>query len=260
MRIFGSIAKVAPQADGSVRVTGVASSEARDRQGEIVLASAIEDALPDFFRHGTGALREMHSAQRAVGTVDEVEVGADKKTRIVATVVDSEAIKKIKAKVFKAYSIGGRVLARDPDDRKIITAIELAEISLVDAPSNPESVLELFKAVGGAAITDGMTDGRLAKVLADRGRLAKHLADRDAALAELADRVEKTMGGVAKMAADNKRLSEANANLTKRLAEVQRPRVVVDNVMARADQVLATVADLETQTRILAARFDRAGI
>ena len=53
-------------------------------------------------------------------------------------------------------------------------------------------------------------------------------------------------------------LRAANADLTKQLAE--KPRVVVDNVLARADQMLATVTDLETQTRILAARFDRAGI
>jgi hypothetical protein len=254
MRIFGTISKVAPQADGSIRVHGVASSEAKDRHGEIVLASAIADALPDFFRHGTGALREMHSAARAAGTVDEVEVGEDNITRIIATVVDSEAIKKVKTKVYKAYSIGGRVLARDPDNKKIVTAIELSEISLVDVPANPESVLELFKAVSVAA-PDGVTDNRLGKVLADRSRLTKMVADRDRAFLDLATRAEAMAGKIAGIASEN-------ADLKKQLAELQKPAVLaVDNgarqtLEKKAVGALATLERLEAIVPREAARLD----
>ena len=44
--------------DDTVVVKGYASSEVVDSAGEIVTASAIRDALPDYFRDGTGALRE----------------------------------------------------------------------------------------------------------------------------------------------------------------------------------------------------------
>jgi hypothetical protein len=43
------------------------------------------------------------------------------------------------------FSIGGRVTQRDPANRKIITGLELSEISLVDRPANPEAVIDLYK-------------------------------------------------------------------------------------------------------------------
>jgi hypothetical protein len=246
MRIFGTIEKVAPQANGSVRVHGIASSEVKDKHGEIILASAVSDALPDFFRHGSGALREMHSAAVAAGTVDEVEVGDDRKTRIIATVVDAQAIAKVRTGTYKSFSVGGRVLARHPDDRKIITAIELNEISLVDVGANPEAKLELFKAVAGGALTDGVVDERLAKVLADRGRLAKELAGRNAAIADLAAHVERTMGKVSAIVAENTTFRKKIADLTKKLAELEQPRVA-DNVAAAVPpKMIAALAGLES--------------
>jgi hypothetical protein len=44
--------------------------------------------------------------------------------------------------------VGGKVLARDKDDRKIITKILLTEISLVDRPSNPQARFDVWKAAG----------------------------------------------------------------------------------------------------------------
>src|SRR5258705_413488 len=40
MRLYGAIQKVEPQDDGTVRVYGIATSEALDEQGEIVRADA----------------------------------------------------------------------------------------------------------------------------------------------------------------------------------------------------------------------------
>jgi hypothetical protein len=45
-RVFGSITKFEKQADGTLYVEGIASSESVDSQGEIVKASAIKAALP----------------------------------------------------------------------------------------------------------------------------------------------------------------------------------------------------------------------
>ena len=47
MRLYGQICKVEPQSDGTVKVEGIASSEAIDDQGEIVRADAMRQAIPD---------------------------------------------------------------------------------------------------------------------------------------------------------------------------------------------------------------------
>ena len=48
--------------------------------------------------------------------------------RIEALVVDPAAVSKVRHGVYKGFSIGGRVLARDPADRKVITRLKLNEI------------------------------------------------------------------------------------------------------------------------------------
>ncbi|MDG3443250.1 HK97 family phage prohead protease [Nitrospirillum amazonense] len=144
MRLFGNFTKVEEGADGTLMVEGIATTETVDGDGEVVEADAVKAALPDFLRLGSGPLREMHQPL-AAGRVDAAAVGADRRTRITATVVDPVAIRKVKAGVYKGFSIGGKVVARDPDDRNTITALRLTEISLVDRPANPDAVITLVK-------------------------------------------------------------------------------------------------------------------
>ncbi|MDE1145630.1 MAG: HK97 family phage prohead protease [Azospirillaceae bacterium] len=144
MRLFGNFTKVEEGADGTLTVEGIATTETVDGDGEVVVADAVKAALPDFLRLGTGPLREMHQPL-AAGRVDAASVGSDRRTRITATVVDPVAIRKVKAGVYKGFSIGGKVTARDPDDRNTITALRLTEISLVDRPANPDAVITLVK-------------------------------------------------------------------------------------------------------------------
>ena len=143
MRLFGLIEKVEQLDDGTIKVHGIASTEDKDDQGEIVTASAMRSALPDYLVYP--ALREMHGLQ-AAGTTLEAEVGDDGITRIVGHVVDPIAITKVKTKTYRAFSIGGRITKRDPKDSKTITGLVLNEISLVDRPANPSAVLEMWKA------------------------------------------------------------------------------------------------------------------
>lgn len=159
MRYFAPLLKVEEQDDGTIKVFGIASTELPDRAGEVVKADAVRDALPDFFAHGTGALREMHGMS-AAGTVDEADVDSTNKTLISATVVDPVAIRKVQTGVYKGFSIGGKVLDRDKDNRKVITKIALSEISLVDRPANPEAVIDLWKADGAMEKRDFSSDER----------------------------------------------------------------------------------------------------
>ncbi len=155
MRLYGAISKVTPQDDGTIKVEGIASSEAIDDQGEIVQADAMRVAIPSYMRFP--ALREMHQLS-AAGTTLEAEVGDDGCTRIFAHVVDPIAVSKVKNLVYRGFSIGGQVTERDTANRKIITGIVLNEISLVDRPANPEAKLDCWKSSSSANIegTDDM--------------------------------------------------------------------------------------------------------
>jgi HK97 family phage prohead protease len=141
MRLYGNIQKI----DAEQRmVFGYASTEATDAHGETILKSAIEDALEEYLEFAN--LREMHQLS-AVGTTEEAAVD-DKGLYIGAKVVDDIAWGKVTSGVYKGFSVGGKTLARDPDNKKIITKILLTEISLVDRPSNPEARFDVWKAAG----------------------------------------------------------------------------------------------------------------
>lgn len=155
MKIYGAIQKIEEEDDGTIRITGIASTEDIDNAGEIVRADAIRKAVPKYTQYPS--LREMHGLS-AAGTTTEIEVGDDNITRIVGHVVDPVAIKKVRTGTYRGLSIGGKVVKRDPDDRKIITEIDLKEISLVDRPCNESCSMSLLK-VGGLDVTDEYDEG-----------------------------------------------------------------------------------------------------
>jgi hypothetical protein len=143
MRLYGELKKIEPQDDGTLTVFGVASTGARDDAGEIVSPEAMKAAIPAFM--ASPAIREMHQPS-AAGTALKCYVDPDNGSTVLAAhIVDPIAVKKVQAGVYKGFSIGGKVLARDPKDPSIITAIKLNEISLVDRPCNPEASIEMWK-------------------------------------------------------------------------------------------------------------------
>lgn len=157
-KLYGEFEKVEEQEDGTLKVSGIASSEAVDSDGETITAEAMKAAIPDYMAFG--ALREMHTAW-AAGTAIKCEVGADNRTYFEALVVDAEACKKVQTGTYKGFSIGGRVTKRDPLKKSTITGIKLVEVSLVDRPANPEAVFSM----GKVEIDDAQTLGALRKGL-----------------------------------------------------------------------------------------------
>lgn len=143
-RRFANISKVDELEDGTVRVFGIASSEDVDSDGEIILADAMKAATAGYLKWG--AIREMHQANKAAGTALEAEVRDDGKTYIGVHVVDPDAVAKVKTRVYKGFSIGGKVLSRDAANKKIITGIDWIETSLVDRPANPSAEILVVKA------------------------------------------------------------------------------------------------------------------
>jgi HK97 family phage prohead protease len=143
-RFFAEIAKTEDQPDGTIKVWGYASTGAKDSDDETVTPDAMKAALPDYMKFG--AVREMHDSKKAAGTAIEAKVEDDGKTWFGAHVVDSEAVKKVQTGVYKGFSIGGKVTARDELNKSVIKGIKLIEVSLVDRPANPEAVITVMKA------------------------------------------------------------------------------------------------------------------
>ncbi|HFC3291507.1 TPA: caudovirus prohead protease [Neisseria gonorrhoeae] len=142
-KLYAQIAKTEAQDDGTVKVWGYASSEAVDSDGEVVAAEAMKAAIPDYMKFG--AVREMHGSN-AAGTAIEINVEDDGRTFFGAHIVDPVAVTKVKTGVYKGFSIGGSVTARDDLNKSQITGLKLTEISLVDRPANPDAVFTCFKA------------------------------------------------------------------------------------------------------------------
>ena len=151
MKLYAPFAKV----DAEQRlVAGYASTEALDSQNEIVKREALRDALQPYMKFAN--IREMHGPS-AVGIAHEAEMD-DKGLYLSARIVDPLAWEKVRTGVYKGFSIGGRVTERDPENRHIITGLDLSEISLVDRPANPEALFDVWKS--GMVAEDLNKDGR----------------------------------------------------------------------------------------------------
>lgn len=139
IHFYGAIEKFDSSADGSLMVSGIASTEAVDASGEIVTADAMRKALPSYLQCGT--VREMHQPI-AAGNPISAYVDDDGRTHFTAHIVDSGTVAKIKANVLKGFSIGGKSLQKVGNR---ITEILLKDISVVDIPCNPESFFSVIK-------------------------------------------------------------------------------------------------------------------
>lgn len=139
IHFYGDIAKFDSQADGSLMVSGIASTESVDAQGETITADCMRKAIPSFLQ--CGAVREMHQPI-AAGRPISAHVDDDGKTHFTAHVVDSETVKKVIAGVLKGFSIGGKAIRKIG---KVVHEMSLKEISLVDLPCNSECTFSVIK-------------------------------------------------------------------------------------------------------------------
>lgn len=139
VHLYGSIAKFDACDDGSLLVSGIASTECVDADGEIVTAEAMRSALPTYLQKGT--VREMHQPL-AAGVPISAFVDDEGRTHFTAKIVDLGTIAKIKAGVLKGFSIGGKAIKKVGNK---ITELLLRDISVVDIPNNPESLFSIIK-------------------------------------------------------------------------------------------------------------------
>jgi hypothetical protein len=217
LQLFWPIAKI----DRDERlVYGYASTEAPDSQGEIVRKEALEAALPAYMRFAN--IREMHQPS-AVGVAKEAVVD-DKGLWLKAHIVDDVAWRKVTEGVYKGFSIGGLVTARDEHAPNIITGVDVTEISLVDRPANPEAILAVWKSAGGSpAGTDvrkeitTVLNTDPAALKAARAKLAQKWVSTDGSAFDRAEDAARHEAGVADPGAAA--FTAACASLTDSLAK-----------------------------------------
>jgi HK97 family phage prohead protease len=134
-------------------VTGIATNESLDSQGDIVDYEASKKAFSEW----SGNIREMHNPV-AIGKGIDVQFN-DKAKEVIVTAKISEsadgqnAWTKVKEEVLTGFSIGGRVfeVAKDKavEGANRILDYALSELSLVDNPANPDAQLIMVKSADG---------------------------------------------------------------------------------------------------------------
>jgi hypothetical protein len=142
-------------------VYGLATTDVIDSQDEIVEWEATNKAAKDYSNWRN--IREMHS-NSAVGTAPVLEM-QKQGLWVGAKIVDDSAWKKVKAGVYKGFSIGGKKLKVVPDFDaslgKQINRIKeyiLTEISLVDRPANPLATFSFVKINVNSSEVEDMKD------------------------------------------------------------------------------------------------------
>lgn len=135
LSLFTNITKV----DDEQRiVSGYASTEVIDCQGDIITTDAMKKAFPEYMKFAN--VREMHT-DSAVGIVKSYRFD-EKGTFIDVEVADDSAWNKVKKEVYKGFSIAGAVKKKIGNN---ITDLMLVEISLVDRPANPLALITEYK-------------------------------------------------------------------------------------------------------------------
>lgn len=142
-------------------VYGIATSDVIDSQDEIVEWEATNVAVKDYSNWRN--IREMHT-NSAVGTAPVLEM-QKQGLWVGAKIIDDSAWKKVKAGVYKGFSIGGKKLkvvpSYDTNLGKQINRIKeyvLTEISLVDRPANPLATFSFVKRDVDSSEVEDMKD------------------------------------------------------------------------------------------------------
>ena len=145
---WAPITKTEEQEDGTLLVYGPAASSDLDRDQQRLNADWLDRAMPEWAQ--VGNIREQHDAKKAVGVGVGLSKSDDGQHHIAAHIVDEGAVKKIKAKVLKGFSVGIKnprvVLGKADAPGGEVVDGSICEISVVDRPCNPNTLFEIAKA------------------------------------------------------------------------------------------------------------------
>lgn len=148
--LFAPFTKVEETADGLI-VEGIASSESVDTANDVVDYDSLKAQLPDYEQWmNVRAMHQPIAAGRALVVTPNDE---DRTVYLRALIVDDDSIKKVRTRVYKGFSIGGKgegkVIKRADGSTYTRQFVKLlSEISIVDRPANPDARFTLVKREG----------------------------------------------------------------------------------------------------------------
>ena len=149
--------KAAETPRGDLKLLGYASTWTLDRDNEVVDPKAFDKSLSGYLS-ANPILLWQHDLERPIGTVEAAAL--DKHGLNVRANVPKPSEKepdwahlaynKIKSGIVKTFSIGGAFEKQSKGGKKIISHVDLYEISVVSVPSNPDTIFAAaVKALSG---------------------------------------------------------------------------------------------------------------
>lgn len=129
-----------------MKIKGYASTEALDRDNEIIKSSAFKDSLSDYFNVG-GVILFNHDRDKVVGKCLSAVV--DEKGLFVEAEIfteDTEILKAIREGALRAFSVGfiaDDVVYSEKGER-VYQSGDLLEISVVSVPANTQATFEII--------------------------------------------------------------------------------------------------------------------
>ena len=146
---WAPIEKIEKQSDGTLIVEGPVADSGLDRDLQILDEKWLSDAVPQWMAEG-GNIRAQHRADSAAGVALQLKSDAGVH-RVAARIVDPVDVAKCEAKVYKGFSVGIKRPQVVPDKAAPggrVVGGQIIEVSLVDRPCNPRTLLTVAKADG----------------------------------------------------------------------------------------------------------------
>lgn len=137
-----------------VMISGYASTQDVDRQGDVVPATVWQKGLENYLKNPV--ILAFHDHSQPVGKMVEHRIDKDQGLWIKAKIssASDRIFKLIKDGILSAFSIGFRVKDADYDSATklfVVKELELHEISVVSVPANQNTIFSLAKAFETAA-------------------------------------------------------------------------------------------------------------
>lgn len=136
-----------------VMISGYASTQDVDRQGDVVPATVWQKGLENYLKNPV--ILAFHDHSQPVGKMVEHRIDKDQGLWIKAKIssASDRIFKLIKDGILSAFSIGFRVKDADYDSATklfVVKELELHEISVVSVPANQNTIFSLAKAFDDA--------------------------------------------------------------------------------------------------------------
>lgn len=142
---FETVIKAVPSEGDKVKISGYASTNDKDRAGDVILPTAWKSGIGNYLKNPI--LLFNHNYDRPIGKATNIHFD-DKGLQIDGEIIEAEAANLIKNEVLKAFSVGFMVKDADYDSKTdvfVIKEAELYEISVVSVPCNQDAVFSVSK-------------------------------------------------------------------------------------------------------------------